>query len=717
MVCKQLFQNVAKTILVLVLMVTAQTAVADMPVTFMEVEPATGVYYGWGYNMTTQQFTSPCLNYNSSATYPSGAPDQGSAFEFAENTATIAAKSNLTVSASLKVLAGGGTYKANNKTSVAGGTESSTYSQSLFANTYRYNVPDFLDLGQVAFKSGPLQLLNTPGGEGQFRQQCGDGFVIGIQKGREFIGTATVTKQSLKSWTKFSNETGASASGVWGNAEADVNLGEEMEQAFGSNNISVNTYSTGSNQANPTKAGELKAYFQKFLNSSGQEKMIQVIVAPYNLVENYPWENPLKGNTKEDYIGMMVVSLWELRAAISDANFILDPKTVNMFALGLKANVKAQRRNYIKQQRNVWQNEYDMLLKAAQKCDKDFSGQCRQLAEFYDRHRNLAAQWHAVLPERYLSDCYQPLILKDFSNLKNDLASRNLGTPVKGDSKHSGTKGRVVAELTFRKDQRQLKADLSVAKIQWKRKEWKNKPIEVRSNKGESGWGLKAQAIVVDLDKPQQYGLGQENLKNCTWYGKGAQMIDIATPPAADYFHRFGFSQRKTNGYIDGVSGKHPRGQQMFANGLGALDFITCEVDRKGKDNNMQCLDLGVRNLRLTLCSKQDLTADKWRKPAAPQVPAVLVNFSRNRPVALAKNAGQFKVFTTFVPATQRKQVSRMNANKASVTGKFKTKSYNLPAKQMNLMKMRLNTGTIKIQKTTVKRKKASPRNIQPKKK
>jgi hypothetical protein len=704
MVCKHWLVSVAKTILILVLVTTTQTAIADMPVTFMELEPTAGVYYGWGYNMTTQQFTSPCLGYNSSATYPSGDPDQGSAFEFAENTATIAAKSNLTVSASLKVLAGGGTYKANNKTSVAGGTESSTYSQSLFANAYRYDVPEFLDLEQVTFKSGPLQLLNTPGGKGQFKQQCGDGFVIGIQKGREFIGTATVTQQSLKTWTQFANETGASASGAWGNVEAGVNIGEEMEQAFGSNNISVNTYSTGSNQANPTKAGELKDYFQKFLNSSGPEKMTKVIVAPYNLVENYPWENPLKENTKDDYIGMMVVSLWELRAAISDADFILNPTTTSMFALGLNAGIKARRKNYIKRQREVWQKEYDMLLKAALKCDKDFTGQCQELAEFYDRHRNLAAQWYAVLPERYLSDCYQPLILKDFSNLKNDLASRSFGTPVKGDSETSGTKGRVVAELTFRKDQRQLKADLSVAKIQWKRKEWKNQPIEVRSNKGESGWGLKSQAIVFDLDKPQQYGLGQENLKSCTWLGEGIQIINIGTPTAANYFNRFGFSQRKTNGYIDGVTGGNPRGQQMFANGLGALDFITCEVDRKGKDNNMQCLDLGVRNLRLTLCSQQDLAANQWRQPATPQVPTVLANFSSNRPVALAKNAQQYKVFTSLVPATQRKQLSQINAKKASATGKFKTTRYKLPAKQVNLMKTRLQL------------KKVSPKIIQPKK-
>jgi hypothetical protein len=159
---------------------------------------------------------------------------------------------------------------------------------------YRYNIPDFLDIGQVSFVPTTHNLLTTPGGKGQFKQQCGDAFVIGIQTGREFIGTATVTKQTLKSWINFANSTGASASGMWGSASANVNIGQSMEQAFGSNNIVVKTYSTGSNQLNPTKTSELQKYYQSFLNSSGPEKTVHLIVAPYNIVHDYPWETPCR---------------------------------------------------------------------------------------------------------------------------------------------------------------------------------------------------------------------------------------------------------------------------------------------------------------------------------------------------------------------------------------------------------------------------------------
>ena len=672
---------------------------ADMPVTFLEVDPVAGAYYGWGYNMTTQQFAAPCLQVNSAATFASGDPEQNSFYDFTETTATIAAQSNLNVSAALKVLAGGGTYGANNKTSITSGSESSTYSQTLFASAYRYNMPNFLDLGQVSFKPSALQLLTTPGGKGQFSQQCGDAFVIGIRNGREFFGTASISKQDLKSWTKFANDTGISVNGVWGSASVDVNLGRSMEQAFGSQNITVSTYSTGSNTPNPTKASELEKYYKNFFNSSGQEKMVKLIVAPYNLVEGYPWENPLEGNTKEDYIGMMVVALWGLKAAINDAGFVLSPQTVNMFALGLNAGVKATRKNYVEQQQAMWQKEYDMLLKAAQQCDQQFTVPCQNLAEYYDRHRNLAAQWAAVMPDRYMSDCYQDFILRDFSSLKNDLVSRNFGTPFKGDSETAGNRSRVVAELTFKRDQRQLKAGLSVAKIEWKRSDWYKMPVEVRSNKGESGWGMQSQAVVFDLDQPARYGMGQENLKYCTFVGDGVQAATLPTPPAEELAARFGFGQTMTHGYIDGLSGKDPRGQQHFGNGAGVLDFITCEVDRGGKDNNMQCADLGVRNVRLKLASTQDIEADRWRKPTPPQIPTALATFSQGKTVNLAQHAVQYATFTQMVPANRKVLVSSIEKKKLSTQTKFKGTRFALPLKQVDLIKKRQDTNLMKIQK------------------
>lgn len=667
------------------LLVAPQTARADLPVTFLELDAVPGAFYGWGYNLTTQQFTAPCVTANSNATYVSGQPQQNTAFELTENTATIASKSNLSVSTSLKIL--GGTFSASNKTSVTGGTESSSYSQALFASAYRYNAAQFLDLGQVAFKPGMQQMIAAPGGKGQFKQQCGDAFVIGIQKGREFVGTASITRQDLKSWTKFANDTNLSASGGGVSASVGVNIAKEMEQAFGNQNIKVLTYSTGSSQNNPTKVTELESYYKKFLNSQGQESMVRLVVAPYNLVDGYPWENPLAGVSKEDYIGMMVVALWELRAAIRDANFVLSPETANMFALGRSSQTKSNRTGFIRQQRDAWQKEYDTLLSAAQQCDQAFGDKCKGLAEFYDRHRNLTEQRYAVLPERYSSNCYENRVLNDFSRLSNDLKTRDFGTPVKGDAETAGNRSRVVAELLLTPDERQLKAQLAVAKIEWKRSDWKGMPVEVRSNVGESGWGLQSQAVIFDLDNPAQFGQEQDNLRQCVWE-PGLGLNTLATPSAADYYHRFGFNQSKVHGLIDGITGKDPRGQQHFGSGQGILNFITCEVDRGGKDNSMKCMDLGVKNIRLSLLNLVDLTADAWIKPAPPQIPTALTAFNSQQTVVAAQHAQQYSQFKQLT--ANKQMVSTAQARKAEAAKSFKKPVFQLPAQQQQLIKTRM---------------------------
>ncbi len=669
---------------------------ADAPFNPIPVDPVPGVYYGWGYNLRTRQFTAPCVEYESGSIYPSGKSVEQKGYELAESTSEIAAVSNLSASMALKVVAGGGTYKANNKTSLVRNNKSSTYSQTLYARSSYYRVPRFVDVNTVRFKEAVRNLLTTPGGKGQFAQQCGDGFVAGIQMGREFIGTATVTRQSLKSWTEFASETNAEAAGAWGNVKGGLNIGEKMEQAFGTQNIAINVYSTGSTMPAPTKASELQEYYQKFLQTDGDEGVVKVFVMPYKMVADYPWESPLKTLTKDDYIGMMVVGLWDLKAAIADADFVIDPSTRNMFALGTNTHVKNRRLDFIRKQRRAWQQEYDKLLQTALKCDKSFDDRCKQVGLFYGNgYRALSEQWHAVMPERYLSDCYSPRTVDPTDPLKQALQSVNFGTPAKGDSETAGNPSRVVAKLAIFPDHRKLKARLSVAKIEWKRSKWRGEPIVVRSHKGESGWGLEAEALLFDLDGMKE-NAGGNNLRHCTWKGPGFRHRFVNTPPAADYFRRFDLQQRQVDGYIDGITGRHPRGQQMFGNGQGYLEYITCEVDRKGKDNFMHCSDVGVRSLPLQLVSTQDVEADRWRRPPEPRVPSILADFNAGKALRAAHYAAQFRAFKGMVPASRKKAVSDANRRRAASLKGLKAIRLNLPRSQLRLINQRLGTSTVK---------------------
>lgn len=433
---------------------------------------------------------------------------------------------------------------------------------------------------------------------------------------------------------------------------------------------------------------ELESYYKNFLNSPGEQSIVKLVVAPYNLVDGYPWENPLAETSKEDYIGMLVVALWELRASIKDANFVLNPQTANMFALGTKNQTRSSRIAFVKQQRDAWQREYDKLLAAAQQCDRSFSEKCKALAEYYDRYRNLTEQRYAVLPARYLSDCYARRTLKEFAKLSNDLRSRTFGTPVAGDNETGGNPSRVVAELVLTPDQRQLQARLAVAKIEWKRGKWKGMPLEVRTNAGESGWGLQSQAIVFDLDNPAQFGLEQDNLRQCV-FETGLGLNTSIAPPAAACFHRYGFNQKRIHGLIDGITGKNPRGQQYFGEGEGLLNYITCEVDRQGKDDNMQCMQLGLRNLKLSLLNTLDINADVWVRPPKPELPTALTAFFGEPTLVAAQHAKQFSQYKQLA-AADKQVVDDVKARKGEARERFKALDYQLPDVQKELINKRI---------------------------
>ena len=414
----------------------------------------------------------------------------------------------------------------------------------------------------------------------------------------------------------------------------------------------------------------------------------KLYVQPYKVVSDYPWENPLHEPTKDDYVGMMVAGLWDLRAVIDDANMVLDPGTQKMFALGTSNQKRNQRVSYIRRQRDAWRREYNLLLKAALDCDKDFKNSCKGLGDFYGHNRFLNEQRAAVMPDPYLSDCYKPRFVNPGKALNDELAKANFGSPVLGDSEEGGSPGRVVAKLHIAPDQRQLMADLGIAKLEWKRHQWRNMPIEVRTNKGESGWAMEVSAPIFNLDGDGMLG---EKLTYCTWQGPGFVTRNIQSPPSSDHFIQFGLNRRVVQGYIDGITGRDPRGFQFFGNGQGYLESIQCEVDRRGKDNNMTCKNLKARNIPLRLVSTQDLAADHWRMPPNPEVPKVLLNFSGNRPLNLARFRGQYRTFKSMVPPSKRSAVADSNRRHKRVLHLLGAPRIKLPASQLRVIRQRLN--------------------------
>ncbi len=658
-------------------------------VDFPSVEPSgsTPATYGWAYDTRRHQFMGSCITYNPNSLYKVGSPKQNSIFKFVQSTSEIAKDSNLSINASLKIL-GATTYQASNKLSLISGTKSSTFNQSLYATVYHYDTPSFIDVNNISIKSDMLQLLKKPGGLGEFKRRCGDSFVIGVQEGREFLGVATVKKQTLKSWTKFANDADVSAKGAWGNVKAGVKLAKNMEQAFGLSQIEVSTYSTGSSMLNPTNIEELTDYYQKFLQTNGEKKTIKYIVAPYSILSDYPAQNPLNADTKDSYLGTLIVSLWDIKAGIEDANYVLNRKTQELFALGTVNYIKNRRIKMIRRYKAAWQNEFDKLLKATKMCNENFTKKCKTLAIYYDRYRNYIDEWDALMPEKYLSDCKTPIILPDaaFQKLKTGIEQAKQQR-VHGDAEGGGghSKTRIVVIMHVKPDGRQLKADISFARIEWKRARSKYFPIEA-AKKGESAWALFTESTIFDLNNPMAYGVQLDsNLRYCTWNmaTNGIKTPKVNNiPAAAPYFLRYRFSRGKSsaNGYIDGMTGTSPRGQQTFANGRGTLDYIVCEADRKGKDDNLKCSKIAFKQIALNLVSTQDLQANMWHSPKNPTVPAQLMSFFANKPIRLYKRVMR----TGGKPSRAAIKKEQMRLKTIRNFGIFKI---NLPASRIKTMK------------------------------
>ncbi|ACM93210.1 hypothetical protein NAMH_0285 [Nautilia profundicola AmH] len=621
-------------------------AKADMAVDFLTLDATEGaVDYGTGYDTHRKMYTGKCVEIVKMDTYNGGiGPQQDWNYGWTKTTSEITKNANISAELSIKALSGATKTNMNNKTTLLQKTESSSYAITLYAYSYFYDAPKFVKIEYVKLTPQAKQLLKQ-NKVSEFRQRCGDGFVIGIQEGREFIGTASVQNQTFKQSMEFASKTGLGIKSVNYDVDANVDIKKAAISTFGVNNFKVHTYSTGTNMRLPKSVDEFEDFATNFYNadSATYKKRVKYIVAPYSMLADYPFNDILQGDTKETYMTYFVNTLWDLKAAMKDADFIINPKTQKYFALGTTNKIRRNRVNAIKRYKNAWLKEFNDLLKAAQQCNKDFTNRCEQLAIYYRDRRNILNMEDRVMPERYVQDCYTPIILDNLGSYDGKIstalktASASGFEVIAGDTETAGNPMRVVAALKFKADKNRLKAILKIAKIEWKRSQYKGMPLTVRTKKGESGFGLSLDLTLFDLAHPQKYMDESRPLDTCSFNRVNPIKSAMYREPKPDSgFDRVGFKGEPVQGLIDyRVAHKNSRGQQTIRNGKGVLEYIKCELDRKGKhDERATCSEVGVKDIELNLISKQDLAANRWRDPKLAYEPRILTNFLNGKPLS-----------------------------------------------------------------------------------
>lgn len=705
---------------------------------FLAVDPIEGTTYGRGYDSRSKTFSSKiCIEFDPNDTVDVdttvGVQEQ---FSFNENTADITDMMNLSLETNMEALTTAGAVEASNTVGVLSRSNTSSLNQSLFASINQYLPSPFLRLDNARIKPEYLAMLDRPGGENAFRRECGDAFVIGLTPGRQMLGVASINNQTIGMWNDLTTATSLDITGATWEVGVDVDTLNTMESIIGSNNITIDVSTTGStSNVSPTSLTELRTYYQNFIPGGGPSRTMKMVLAPYNTMPNYALGNPLKEITKDDYIYGMVEALWNLKEAVADADYVLDQTTQEMFALGMRWDTAGRRQRLaaIEKQRYQWNQEFDFLRNAARTCNDNFNDMCRKLGLFYLEDRNLDTETYVLLPQRYLSDCYSRISLTPtaLGQFKTVISGKKLDH-VAGDQENSGNTMRVVAVLAFEKDGRKLLGRLSVAAIEWKRKDFYKHLIEVRTNKGESGWAMEAVAPVMDLDKPDKYGFfGPDavNTKYCAWNRNFEGAAGSGWPVVAENrFRGYGFNTQSMSpsdlrpyvGYIDGKSAKRPRGQVYFGGGDGLLDYITCEVDTPTSDEGkLRCEEVGFKDIQLKLVSIQDIDAANMSIPAVSGIPGILLqtkdmqlkasNLARVGPatrvapqqpqVSMATRPGSVQaqkapMTTMYVPAVaQKKSIeldNRMRAYKHRNKSKVTEVTYKIPRSQKALMQKRM---------------------------
>ncbi len=284
----------------------------DLEATVIVEAPATGIGLGWGWNtFQAEPVPTICVEFS-----PGELTAQTTTLDFQEVNDSFELMQAMNVSGEVSVKAVG--YEASGKASFAKqvnvtGTSSTFVIGAEVQNGARFtapapprggrSVPGVTGDGAIRLTAEARTLARRKPEE--FKQVCGNAFVSAT------IGGASLSAVvSINTSTRREKETvRAAVSGKGWGAKVDVAMGSDTASGTSSYSREISFYQAGGREQDlPTDTASILKRVQELAVAASQaEKLSQIAITPYAVLENWPRANDLTGEEAEFD---QIASLW-----------------------------------------------------------------------------------------------------------------------------------------------------------------------------------------------------------------------------------------------------------------------------------------------------------------------------------------------------------------------------------------------------------------------
>lgn len=624
-----------------------------------EIEPVTGASLGMGWDTTRKKLANVCID-ESSPRLSSGevAVDTSpnvEEFSMVRSATEMSDKMGLGMEVALSAMTGIGRISNETKAGLLKQTSMSRYSLTLVGRS-RETVPEFLDKEGLRLKAEAARLLESEIKHPQFRDRCGDSFVLGWLKGHELVARLEVTEQARKKLREmnFENNLGIAS----GNYDLDtlIEVSKSSEMASVRQTVDVKVYRTdskrtGTDYSDPEAFQRTFFEWQSRVDPADDGQIVALFVAPYRgNIPDYPPREYLAARTAESYLGWIADALWQLKAAEEDARYVAE--NPGQHALAVREATRQERLAAVRRARDAWAREYETLKSRGAEClqtlkalraemsDKDALPElpdfCVETAERYRFDRHLARERDRILPPQKSAECGPtPIAAVRGEEMTDEPLSFDIDLAMNvqptGNSESNGNM-RVNAVMTSK-----VQGDKLLARVHARAAETAGGRSS--SWQGQTGW-----FELLDLKTAGAGIIDKRNFSDCLFHELRGKNIEVGN---VDGFIDYDWQPADTPwgqkpnmiGWIDDVvkkgekpprfppTGRESRRNQMLYEAVAddrrsLLHKIYCELDtRGGPEELLRCERIRLNPARISLISSEEYAEerkrDAWSRPVA----------------------------------------------------------------------------------------------------